>query len=832
MAGAGGASVLHVVEGDGSLNAAGVQGFMREAGVESAGVDYTIVAIMGPQSSGKSTLLNHLFGTRFEEMDALSGRRQTTHGIWLARSPKVEEPTTLVMDLEGSDGRERGEDDTSFERQSALFALAVADVVLVNMWAKDVGRESGAGKPLLKTIFQARQGCGVNLKLFQPAPNRRRTVLLFVFRDRTKTPLEKLIETWETDLLRMWEGITKPPQYEAASFNDFFDVQYAALSNYEDRQEEFLAESVILRRRFAADEPDTFLRPSEEKLPGHALALSMEKVWEVVREHKDLNLPAHRVMVANIRCGEILADQLEAFTRDQAWRALADEAGQDLVPAFGQRTAALMDSCMAGYDEEARYFEPHVSQAKAEELQEALDGLVRPAFDAQLAILRELTLTLFKQQLQARARGERLSARAHLERDIAAHTNEVRLEHVGAALAAAEAAAAKDVSAAALALLEAPPPDLWPRLGAALGAAARRAAGPLDAALAGYGLSAEELDKLHARLARGVRARLVSHAREAANTALSRVKDRFNEVFQRDEAGLPRTWQPGVDVPAVTAAARRAAAQLLAQLVVVRLGGEGGGGAAAGRDGGGSAPPPSPKNLAAIDAAVLALAEPAAAPGGEGGARARAPPPGGFDLQAAAEWPGVGEGDALLSPGAARAVWRSFASDSTYAVQQALATQEANRAAANRTPPLWAIAAMVVLGFNEFLAVLYNPLWLLLLLVLFLFGKTVYQELDVEAEMERGLLPGAVSLSAKFLPTLHKVAGRVVESGMQLLQDGPQAAPTRGGGSGGGDGGAARREHDGLRQRRREEAELELSESSHGTRVARAGGSDSGSKDD
>ena len=94
-------------------------------------------------------------------MDALSGRHQTTRGIWLARSPKVAAPTTLVMDLEGSDGRERGEDDTSFERQSALFALAVADIVLVNMWAKDVGRESGAGKPLLKTIFQ------VNLKLFQ-----------------------------------------------------------------------------------------------------------------------------------------------------------------------------------------------------------------------------------------------------------------------------------------------------------------------------------------------------------------------------------------------------------------------------------------------------------------------------------------------------------------------------------------------------------------------------------------------------------------------------------------------------------------------------------------
>ena len=102
-----------------------------------------------------------------------------SQGIWLARSSKISEPATFVLDLEGSDGRERGEDDTNFERQSALFALAVsweaqvvahhslrvcssrslcheqvADVLLVNIWCHDIGREQGSGKPLLKTIFQ------------------------------------------------------------------------------------------------------------------------------------------------------------------------------------------------------------------------------------------------------------------------------------------------------------------------------------------------------------------------------------------------------------------------------------------------------------------------------------------------------------------------------------------------------------------------------------------------------------------------------------------------------------------------------------------------------
>ena len=62
------------------------------------------------------------FGTSFQMMDAMAGRGQTTKGLWVSKSPKIDDITTLVMDLEGSDSRERGEDDTNFERQSALFA--------------------------------------------------------------------------------------------------------------------------------------------------------------------------------------------------------------------------------------------------------------------------------------------------------------------------------------------------------------------------------------------------------------------------------------------------------------------------------------------------------------------------------------------------------------------------------------------------------------------------------------------------------------------------------------------------------------------------------------
>lgn len=83
-----------------------------------------------------------------------------------------------------------------------------------------------------------------------------------------------------------------------------------------------------------------------------------------------------------------------------------------LTPAPGTQDAKLTTPTAAGYDEEARYFEARVSQAKADELQEALDGLVKPAFELQLAILRELTLTVFKQQLEVDVLGESFVERA------------------------------------------------------------------------------------------------------------------------------------------------------------------------------------------------------------------------------------------------------------------------------------------------------------------------------------------------------------------------------------------------------------------------------------
>lgn len=45
---------------------------------------------------------------------------------------------------------------------------------------------------------------------------------------------------------------------------------------------------------------------------------------------------------------------------------------------------------------------------------------------------------------------------------------------------------------------------------------------------------------------------------------------------------------------------------------------------------------------------------------------------------------------------------------------QALSAQQANKLAHSRGPPFWAVLAILVLGWNEFMALLWNPLYLMM----------------------------------------------------------------------------------------------------------------------
>jgi hypothetical protein len=93
------------------------------------------------------------------------------------------------------------------------------------------------------------------------------------------------------------------------------------------------------------------------------------------------------------------------------------------------------------------------------------------------------------------------------------------------------------------------------------------------------------------------------------------------------------------------------------------------------------------------------------------------------------------------------------------AAAQAQVTQQANLMAGKRSAPVWALAAILFLGWNEFMAVLWNPMYLILGAAMFLFGWQLYGELDVDAEMQRGPMVGLFNMWNKLGDGLRNVSG-------------------------------------------------------------------------
>ena len=108
-------------------------------------------------SSDKSTLLNTLFGTCFDQMDAAVGRSRTSTGICVQCAPS--QPGIVLLDVQGTDSREAGDAGRRFDRQAALFALALSDVLCVNLWENDIGRAQASNLDLLRLVLE------VNLEL-------------------------------------------------------------------------------------------------------------------------------------------------------------------------------------------------------------------------------------------------------------------------------------------------------------------------------------------------------------------------------------------------------------------------------------------------------------------------------------------------------------------------------------------------------------------------------------------------------------------------------------------------------------------------------------------
>ena len=116
------------------------------------------MTILGAQSSGKSTLLNYLLGSKFH---VSSGRCTKGLNAMLLRTDDADTKEILVLDSEGIFSIERS--NPNFDKQLAIFCLAVSNLVLINIkgeMGQDLSRVLEVSIFALNKISEAK--CALN----------------------------------------------------------------------------------------------------------------------------------------------------------------------------------------------------------------------------------------------------------------------------------------------------------------------------------------------------------------------------------------------------------------------------------------------------------------------------------------------------------------------------------------------------------------------------------------------------------------------------------------------------------------------------------------------
>ena len=332
---------------------------------------------------------------------AESDRRQTTKGIWLAENKSAAKgmaDNILVMDVEGTDGRERGEDQ-DFERKSSLFALATSEVLMVNIWEHQVGLYQGANMGLLKTVFE------VNLQLFlKDQKSKSRSLLYFVVRDFLgTTPLQNLRNTLMQDLARIWTGLSKPKGLEKSSIDDYFDFAFTALPHKLYQPDQFKAEVTKMAIRFREGHRDrrrdallgefeggVFLPEYHRRIPADGFSHYAESVWDQIANNKDLDLPTQQELLAQFRCDEIMREVMVAFDEAiaplETKQADATRMGRpEVLVGLGAAMKGARGTTVKNFETEAGRYHKGVYQRKQTELESKIDARLKALFAGQLS---------------------------------------------------------------------------------------------------------------------------------------------------------------------------------------------------------------------------------------------------------------------------------------------------------------------------------------------------------------------------------------------------------------------------------------------------------------
>jgi hypothetical protein len=507
-----------------------------------------------------------------------------------------------VLDVEGADSRERGDADCLFERKSALFALALAEVLLVNVSQNDIGRYNASGMPLLKTVFE------VNLQLFVNKTGEAKCHLLFVIRDVTQDHKAMERQVYN-DLQLIWKQLVFPKEFQhliGRPLEDFFIFHFFPMPHFVYQLEQFKESVGRLRAHFVDEKDPEFLfkTATGKIMPGDGLAHYICSVWDAVNQNRELNLPSQRKTLSIFKCDEFVKERLAEFTNRLASPEVSAVNSGAGIDNLGELVSAAFNDSIAHYDRDSAKYVPEVIAEKRDALKDAMKGLIPPLFNANCTRAIEASEARLAEWLSGfpqfpdsdwrrMADAERDSCIDFVQRRIATsrpadwalqfeglenlvpkmdnlvnEKEEKLIVDFAKSVAQKWSAIQKEAIAEDL---EAASPDMWPNLRAKLRANVQQAQEEFLERVTVNTRPGRRLDthltSIECALGRATHAR----ALVASSNIGMKMQKHFDKRFSCDESGNPRTWTEDTDIAKLYEAARKECLEMLHRFAACQL---------------------------------------------------------------------------------------------------------------------------------------------------------------------------------------------------------------------------------------------------------------------
>jgi hypothetical protein len=389
---------------------------------------YRVIGCAGSPLSGKSSLLNAVFGTGFavSEARALDRRRWATRGV--SASLAANQETVLVLEVDGGDGGVSGQ---QLQERCLRYICSVSDVVLCNVWYHDLGRYDSDPQWCLRTVVR---------ELAQAEGPLLRTCVVFAVRDADADALESAAairdslwldaeECWLQETGESTSSSSSTSTSSSASASRSLETLRAALELRvtllpSPRAFRSAYDAAVQRLRHELLDTGGLLSSEYSKgLPADGFAAFSRRLWEGIRAQPtgwsrgsvplalrlgDADSGAlgaasgangslsSEALVAAYRCDAAFSEILRNSAEELGDLASQLEEG-DKINGFGRRADELLHKYVSGFESATEAYANHeVRDRKRAELESVLDASLQSLFLKQLQLIRENALQHFK----------------------------------------------------------------------------------------------------------------------------------------------------------------------------------------------------------------------------------------------------------------------------------------------------------------------------------------------------------------------------------------------------------------------------------------------------